>query len=120
MKNVSRNLNLDWNWDKNIDYGYDKSQDYFNAETFKKMLIIFSVGFGLGVLLALLFAGFLYGIQPKINKGRIDVSVTREDNGQMRYTKEMVLEKRFGYGKLFLIIITPCILLGLIAGILLL
>ena len=120
MKNVSRNLNLDWNWNKNIDYGYDKSQDYFDAETFKKMLIIFGAGCVLGILLALIFAGFLYGIQPKINKGRIDVSVKQEDNGQISYTKEMVLEKRFGYGKLFLIIITPCILLGLIAGILLL
>ena len=120
MKNVSRNLNLDWNWDKNIDYGYDKSQDYFNAETFKKMLIIFSVGFGLGVLLALLFAGFLYGIQQMTYQGKINVSIEKKDNGQIRYTKEMVLEKRLSYGKLFIIIITPCILLGLIAGILLL
>jgi hypothetical protein len=97
MKNVSRNLNLDWNWNKNIDYGYDKSQDYFDAETFKKMLIIFGAGCALGILLALVFAGFLYGIQQKsVDKGRLS------------------------YGKLFLIIITPCILLGLIAGILLL
>jgi hypothetical protein len=97
MKNVSRNLNLDWNWNKNIDYGYDKSQDYFDAETFKKMLIIFGAGCVLGILLALVFAGFLYGIQQKsVDKGRLS------------------------YGKLFLIIITPCILLGLIAGILLL
>ena len=95
MKNVARNLNLDWN--KNIDYGYDKSQDYFDVETFKKMLIIFGAGCLLGVLLALVFAGFLYGIQQKsVDKGRLS------------------------YGKLFLIIITPCILLGLIAGILLL
>jgi hypothetical protein len=97
MKNVARNLNLDWNWNKNIDYGYDKSQDYFDVETFKKMLIIFGAGCLLGVLLALVFAGFLYGIQQKsVDKGRLS------------------------YGKLFLIIITPCILLGLIAGILLL
>jgi hypothetical protein len=99
MKNVSRNLNLDWSWNlnKNIDYGYDKSQDYFDAETFKKMLIIFGAGCILGILLALVFSGFLYGIQQKsVDKGRL------------------------GYGKLFIIIITPCILLGLIAGILLL
>jgi hypothetical protein len=97
MKNVARNLNLDWNWNKNIDYGYDKSQNYFDVETFKKMLIIFGAGCLLGVLLALVFAGFLYGIQQKsVDKGRLS------------------------YGKLFLIIITPCILLGLIAGILLL
>lgn len=97
MKNVSRNLNLDWNWNKNIDYGYDKSQDYFDVETFKKMLIIFGAGCVLGILLALVFAGFLYGIQQKsVDKGRLS------------------------YGKLFIIIITPCILLGLIAGILLL
>jgi len=97
MKNVARNLNLDWNWNKNIDYGYDKSQDYFDVETFKKTLIIFGAGCLLGVLLALVFAGFLYGIQQKsVDKGRLS------------------------YGKLFLIIITPCILLGLIAGILLL
>jgi len=95
MKNVSRNLNLDWNWNlnKNIDYGYD----YFDAETFKKMLIIFGAGCILGILLALVFAGFLYGIQQKsVDKGRLS------------------------YGKLFIIIIAPCILLGLIAGILLL
>ena len=114
MKNVSRNLNLDWN--KNINYGYNEGRDYFDAETFKKMLIIFGAGCVLGILLALIFAGFLYGIQPKINKRRIDVSI--ED--KIRFTKEMVLEKRLGYGKLFIIIITPCILLGLIAGILLL
>jgi hypothetical protein len=97
MKNVSRNLNLDWNWNKNIDYGYNEGQDYFDAETFKKMLIIFGAGCVLGILLALVFAGFLYGIQQKsVDKGRLS------------------------YGKLFIIIITPCILLGLIAGILLL
>jgi len=97
MKNVSRNLNLDWNWNKNIDYGYDKGQDYFDVETFKKMLIIFGAGCVLGILLALVFAGFLYGIQQKsVDKGRLS------------------------YGKLFIIIIAPCILLGLIAGILLL
>lgn len=95
MKNVATNLNLDWSWNlnKNIDYGYD----YFDAETFKKMLIIFGAGCILGILLALVFAGFLYGIQQKsVDKGRL------------------------GYGKLFIIIIVPCILLGLIAGILLL
>ena len=95
MKNVATNLNLDWSWNlnKNIDYGYD----YFDAETFKKMLIIFGAGCVLGILLALVFAGFLYGIQQKsVDKGRL------------------------GYGKLFIIIIAPCILLGLIAGILLL
>lgn len=97
MKNVSRNLNLDWNWNKNIDYGYDKSQDYFDAETFKKMLIIFGAGCLLGVWFAIIFAAFLYGIQQKT-----------------------VDEGKLSYGKLFLIIIAPCILLGLIAGILLL
>ena len=97
MKNVARNLNLDWNWD--WDYGMNNSgsQDLLDKETFKKMLIIFGAGCVLGILLALVFAGFLYGIQQKsVDKGRL------------------------GYGKLFLIIITPCILLGLIAGILLL
>ena len=116
MKNVSRNLDLDWNWNKNIDYGYD----YFDAETFKKMLIIFGAGCVLGILLALVFAGFLYGIQQKTYQGKINSSMEQKDNGQISYTKEMVLEKRLSYGKLFIIIITPCILLGLIAGILLL
>ena len=120
MKNVARNLNLDWNWNKNIDYGNDKSQDYFNAETFKKMLIIFGAGCVLGILLALVFAGFLYGIQQNTYQGKINSSMEQKDNGQISYTKEMVLEKRLSYGKLFLIIIVPCILLGLIAGILLL
>lgn len=91
MKNVARNLNLDWN--NNIDYGYIGN----DRETFKKMIIIFVVGCVFGVLLAVMFAGFLYGIQQKtIDEGRLS------------------------YGKLFLIIIVPCILLGLIAGILLL
>ena len=91
MKNVATNLNLDWN--NNIDYG-----DFGNdRETFKKMLIIFGAGCLLGVLLAVMFAGFLYGIQQKT-----------------------VDEGKLSYGKLFIIIIAPCILLGLIAGILLL
>jgi len=91
MKNVASNLNLDWN--KNIDYGYIEN----DGETFKKMMIIFGAGCLIGVLLAVMFAGFLYGIQQKT-----------------------VDEGRLSYGKLFLIIIVPCILLGLIAGILLL
>lgn len=99
MKNVARNLNLDWNWD--WDYGYNVndsgSQDMFDKETFKKMLIIFGAGILLGVWLAVVFAGFLYGIQQKT-----------------------VEQGKLSYGKLFLIIIAPCILLGLIAGILLL
>ena len=45
MKNVSRNLNLDWNWN----YGYNEGQDYFDDETFKKMMIIL----GLFILLIL-------------------------------------------------------------------
>ena len=97
MKNVSKNLNLDWNWNKNIDYGYNEGQYYFDAETFKKMMIIFGAGCLLGVFLAVVFAAFLYGIQQK-----------------------SVDEGKLSYGKLFLIIIAPCILLGLIAGILLL
>jgi hypothetical protein len=97
MKNLARNLNLDWNWNQNINYGYDKNQDYFDTKTFKKLMIIFGAGCLLGVLLALVFAGFLYGIQQKtVDQGKL------------------------GYGKLFMIIIAPCILLGLIAGILLL
>ena len=95
MKNVARNLNLDW------DYGYgvndSGSQYLFDKETFKKMLIIFGAGSLLGVWLALVFAGFLYGIQQKT-----------------------VEQGKLSYGKLFIIIIAPCILLGLIAGILLL
>jgi len=91
MKNVSRNLDLDWN--NNIDYGYAGS----DSQTFKKIMIIFGAGCVLGVLLAVMFAGFLYGIQQKT-----------------------VEQGRLSYGKLFLIIIAPCILLGLIAGILLL
>jgi len=97
MKNVARNLNLDWN--KNIDYGDFGIKGYFDAETetFKKMLIIFGAGCLLGVWFALIFAAFLYGIQQKtVDQGKL------------------------GYGKLFIIIIAPCILLGLIAGILLL
>jgi hypothetical protein len=93
MKNVARNLNLDWYWNNNIDYGYSGSQ----GETFKKIMIIFGAGCVFGVLLAVMFAGFLYGIQQKT-----------------------VEQGRLSYGKLFLIIIAPCILLGLIAGILLL
>ena len=93
MKNVSRNLNLNLDWNNNIDYGYDGS----DSETFKKMMIILGAGCVLGILLAVMFAGFLYGIQKKT-----------ADEG------------RLSYGKLFLIIIAPCILLGLIAGILLL
>lgn len=97
MKNVARNLNLDWN--KNIDYGDFGIKGYFDAETetFKKMLIIFGAGCLLGVWLALIFAAFLYGIQQKT-----------------------VEQGKLSYGKLFIIIIAPCILLGLIAGILLL
>lgn len=91
MKNVARNLNLDWN--KNIDYGYSES----NSESLKKLMIIFGAGCLLGVWFALVFAGFLYGIQQKtVDQGKLS------------------------YGKLFIIIIAPCILLGLIAGILLL
>jgi hypothetical protein len=93
MKNVARNLNLDWSWNNNIDYGYIGN----DRETFKKVIIIFVAGCVFGVLLAVMFAGFLYGIQQKT-----------------------VDEGRLSYGKLFLIIIAPCILLGLIAGILLL
>lgn len=93
MKNVSRNLDWYSNLNKNIDYGYIGN----DKETFKKMIIIFVAGCVFGVLLAVMFAGFLYGIQQKT-----------------------VDEGRLSYGKLFLIIIVPCILLGLIAGILLL
>jgi flagellar biosynthesis protein FliQ len=95
MKNVARNLNLNWDWD----YGVNDSgsQYLFDKETFKKMLIIFGAGSILGVWLALVLAGFLYGIQQKT-----------------------VEQGKLSYGKLFLIIIAPCILLGLIAGILLL
>lgn len=98
MKNVATNLNLDWN--KNIDYGDFGLKGYFNAETetFKKMLIIFGTGCLLGVWFALVFAGFIYGIQQQ----------------------KTVDDGKLSYGKLFLIIIAPCILLGLIAGILLL
>jgi hypothetical protein len=98
MKNVATNLNLDWN--KNIDYRYFGIQYYFDAETdtFKKMLIIFGAGCLLGVWFAIIFAAFLYGIQQQ----------------------KTVDEGRLTYGKLFVIIIVPCILLGLIAGILLL
>lgn len=99
MKNVAMNLNLDLN--KNIDFGYSGNKNVndnlFDTETFKKMLIIFGAGGILGVLLAIMFSGFLYGIQRK-----------KENN------------EKLSYGKLFIIIIAPCILLGLIAGILLL
>jgi len=95
MKNVSKNLNLDWNWNKNIDYGYNEGQYYFDAETFKKMLIIFGAGCVLGILLALVFAGFLYGIQQRTYQGKINASI--ED--------KIVLKKRLSYGKLFIIII---------------
>jgi hypothetical protein len=96
MKNVSRNLNLDFGWNNNIDYGYSESHDFLDTESLKKIGIIFVAGCVFGILLAVLFAGFLYGIQPKSS------------------------ENRRSYGKMFLIIIAPCILLGLIAGILLL
>ena len=97
MKNVARNLNLDWDW--NYGYGVNDSgsQYLFDKETFKNMLIIFGAGCVFGVLLAVMFAGFLYGIQQKT-----------------------VEQGKLSYGKLFIIIIAPCILLGLIAGILLL
>jgi hypothetical protein len=97
MKNVARNLNLDWNWDYGYSVNDSGSQYLFDKETFKKMLIIFGAGSLLGVWLALVFAGFLYGIQQKT-----------------------VEQGKLSYGKLFIIIIAPCILLGLIAGILLL
>ena len=76
-------------------YNY-KYEAFFEDGTIKKMLILLVAGGIIGVLFAVMFAGFLYGIQPK------------------------TAEKKLGYGKLFIIIITPCILLGLIAGILLL
>jgi uncharacterized membrane protein YdbT with pleckstrin-like domain len=91
MKNVSKNLNLDWN--KNINFDYIGNDE----ETFKKLMIIFGAGCVLGIFLAVIFAAFLYGIQQKA-----------------------VDQDKLSYGKLFIIIIVPCILLGLIAGILLL
>jgi len=97
MKNVARNLNLDWNWDYGYSGNENMSNNLFDKETFKKMLIIFGAGSLLGVWLAVVFAGFLYGIQQKT-----------------------VEQGKLSYGKLFIIIIAPCILLGLIAGILLL
>ncbi len=90
MKNISLN------WNKNMDYEYVVSNDFFDRETCKKLIFIFIAGCILSILLAVMFAGFLYGIQQKTDKGRLS------------------------YGKLYIIIITPCILLGLIAGILLL
>jgi hypothetical protein len=97
MKNVARNLNLDWNWNYGYSVNDSGSQYLFDKETFKNMLIIFGAGCIFGVLLAVMFAGFLYGIQQKtVDQGKLS------------------------YGKLFIIIIAPCILLGLIAGILLL
>jgi hypothetical protein len=97
MKNVARNLNLDWNWNYGYSVNDSGSQYLFDKETFKNMLIIFGAGCIFGVLLAVMFAGFLYGIQQKT-----------------------VEQGKLSYGKLFIIIIAPCILLGLIAGILLL
>jgi len=97
MKNVATNLNLDWSNNMNYQYTDTGTDEYFDGESLKKMLIIFGVGCLIGVILALIFAGFLYGIQEKTN-----------DDGKINY------------GKLFIIVITPCILLGLIAGILLL
>jgi hypothetical protein len=97
MKNVARNLNLDWNWNYGYSVNDSGSQYLFDKETFKNMLIIFGAGCVFGVLLAVMFAGFLYGIQQKT-----------------------VEQGKLSYGKLFIIIIAPCILLGLIAGILLL
>lgn len=73
-----------------------KYEPFFEDGTIKKMLILLIVGCIIGILLAVMFAGFLYGIQPRTP------------------------ENKLGYGNLFLIIIAPCILLGLIAGILLL
>jgi len=97
MKNVARNLNLDRNWNYGYSVNDSGSQYLFDKETFKNMLIIFGAGCIFGVLLAVMFAGFLYGIQQKtVDQGKLS------------------------YGKLFIIIIAPCILLGLIAGILLL
>lgn len=73
-----------------------KNDIFFDGETVKKIGILFAAGCVMGVLLAVMFAGFLYGIQQKTDEGRLS------------------------YGKLVIIIIAPCILLGLIAGILLL
>jgi hypothetical protein len=97
MKNVAKNLNLDWNYGYGYGVNDSGSQYLFDKETFKNMLIIFGAGCVFGVLLAVMFAGFLYGIQQKT-----------------------VEQGKLSYGKLFIIIIAPCILLGLIAGILLL
>ena len=95
MKNGFSNFNINLDWD--FGYSGDMSDNIFDKETFKKMLIIFGAGCLLGVWFALIFAAFLYGIQQKtVDQGKLS------------------------YGKLFIIIIAPCILLGLIAGILLL
>jgi hypothetical protein len=81
----------------NNDFFYNyKNEAFFEDGTIKKILILLVAGGIIGVLLAVMFAGFLYGIQPKIDEGQLS------------------------YGKLFIIIIAPCILLGLITGILLL
>lgn len=82
----------------NNDFFYNnyKNDVFFEDGTIKKIGIIFVAGCLTGVLLAIMFAGFLYGIQPNTP------------------------EQKLSYGKLFIIIIAPCILLGLIAGILLL
>ena len=80
----------------NNQFFYNKDEVFFDGETLKKILILIVIGGIMGILLAIMFAGFLYGIQPKTP------------------------ETRLSYGKLFIIIIAPCILLGLIAGILLL
>jgi hypothetical protein len=92
MKNMKNNLNLNLNldWNKNIDYGSEE-------QTYKKLMIIIGVGCALGIVLTIGLAGFLYGIQQKT-----------------------VEQGKLSYAKLFIIIIAPCILLGLIAGILLL
>ena len=81
----------------NNDFFYNyKNEAFFEDGTIKKIMILLIAGGIIGVLLAVMFAGFLYGIQPKTS------------------------EKKLGYGKIFIIIIAPSILLGLIAGILLL
>ena len=56
----------------NNDFFYNyKNEAFFEDGTIKKILILLIAGGIIGVLLAVMFAGFLYGIQPKTSEKKL-------------------------------------------------
>ena len=57
----------------NNDFFYNyKNEAFFEDGTIKKILILLIAGGIIGVLLAVMFAGFLYGIQPKTSEKKLE------------------------------------------------